>query len=564
MNSSVLLAAGVAALLGSVLSPQTALAQEVPIAPPAPDLAPDAGKIPTDARRWAPQRAWQWYQGGDWPCGFNYIPSHSISYTEMWMPYNFDAAKIDRELALAQGDGFNCARVVLPFIVWEHDPKAFKARFSKFLEVAAKRGIRVMPALFDDCVFGPISQPVYGPQPVVVPGWYANGWTPSPGHAIVRDNAQWPRLQKYVTDMISTYKTDKRVWLWDLYNEPTNGGLGDITTPLVNEVFNWARAVNPVQPLTCDVFGSVKMARLAYERSDVLTFHNYENGASMQNTIDTLSFAGRPMICSEWLNRSAGSTVEDVLPVLARNNVGAIHWGLVNGRTQTNLRWGAQPGQPTPALWQHDLYRSKYTVESIPEGGYSFPAALNPKFSAMPPYRSPELKMFRDTIRRAKAGPRPTIEARQWLLPTAAQSEASDIWSYTTTQPAQDWMATDFDDASWKTGMAGFGTAVPGGFPNTLWNTPDIWLRRDFTLKAVPAQADLWAHHDEDTEIYINGQKAAALSHWTSAYARQAMSDEALKLLKPGRNFIAVHCHQTTGGQYIDIGISTAPAGPNE
>ena len=561
MTFSLFVAATAAVLLSALPVATTAQAQDAPFNPPAPTPAVEPGinAIPTDLKRWKPERAWQWYQSQPWPCGFNYIPSHSISYTEMWMPYNFDATKIDRELALAQGDGFSCARVVLPFVVWERDPAAFKARFSEFLAVAAKRGIRVMPALFDDCVFGPITQPVYGRQPVVVPGWYANGWTPSPGHDIVRDQTQWPRLQKYVTDMISTFKNDKRVWLWDLYNEPSNGGLGEITTPLVNHVFDWARAVDPSQPLTCDVFGPPKMAQLAFERSDVITFHNYENGASMQDTIDSLSFAGRPMICSEWLNRSAGSTVEDVLPVLARNNVGAIHWGLVNGRTQTNLRWGAQPGQPTPALWQHDLYRSEFTVESVPEGGYGFGPAFNAAASAMPPYKPAELKQFQDTINRMKTAPRQAATMRNWLLPTAATADASNVWSYITTPPSDAWTAINFDDASWKKGVAGFGTSVPGGFPRTNWSTPDIWIRREFTLDKAPAQADLWVHHDEDIEVYINGQKAYSAALFTTAYTRVPFSADALKLLHAGHNVIAVHCHQTTGGQYLDVGISTAP-----
>jgi len=82
----------------------------------------------TASNRWSAARANQWYTAQDWPCGFNYIPANSISYTEMWMPYCFDADFIDKELALAEKVGFNCVRVVLPFVVWEHDPKAFKER----------------------------------------------------------------------------------------------------------------------------------------------------------------------------------------------------------------------------------------------------------------------------------------------------------------------------------------------------------------------------------------------------------------------------------------------------
>ena len=131
--------------------------------------------------QWSSEKAWDWYNIQPWPCGFNYIPANALSYTEMWMDYSFDPALIDRELALAQDIGFNCARVVLPFVIWEAEPKAFKQRLGKFLEICHQRGLRVMPALFDDCAFGSITDPVFGRQPEVVPGWYSNGWTPSPG-----------------------------------------------------------------------------------------------------------------------------------------------------------------------------------------------------------------------------------------------------------------------------------------------------------------------------------------------------------------------------------------------
>ena len=143
-----------------------------------------AGAEPVPGR-WPAEKAQAWYDTQPWPCGLNYIPANAISYTEMWMPYCFDAAFIDKDLALMEDVGFNCARVVLPFVVWEHDPDAFKERLTTFLSLCSKRGIKVMPTLFDDCVFGPILDPVYGQQPEVVVGWYANGWTPSPGRSMV-------------------------------------------------------------------------------------------------------------------------------------------------------------------------------------------------------------------------------------------------------------------------------------------------------------------------------------------------------------------------------------------
>ncbi len=310
------------------------------------------------AGRWSSERAWQWSDAQPWPCGFNYVPANAISYTEMWMDYAFDAPLIDRELQLAQEVGFNCCRVVLPFVVWEAEPAAFKKRLDAFLGICHRRGIRVMFALFDDCVFGPVSDPVFGKQPEVVVGWYANGWTPSPGHSLVRDQATWPRLEKYVKDVMAAFKDDARVWVWDLYNEPTNGGLGDVSLPLVEQVFRWARDVNPSQPVTIGQWnGNARLNELIYQHSDAITFHDYGQADGLARHIRDLQRHGRPVICTEWLNRGHGSTVAECLPVLRRTSVGCLHWGLVNGKTQTHLNWGHRPGQPDPPQWQHDLYR---------------------------------------------------------------------------------------------------------------------------------------------------------------------------------------------------------------
>ncbi len=312
--------------------------------------------------RWPVERAWRWYDAQPWPCGFNYVPANAISYTEMWMDAGFDPALIDRELALAQSVGFNCCRVVLPFVVWEAEPAAFKRRLDAFLGICQRRGIRVMIGLFDDCVFGPIRDPVFGRQPEVVAGWYANGWTPSPGHGLVRNQAAWPRLEKYVQDVLKTLKDDSRVWMWDLYNEPCNGGLGDASLPLVEAVVRWARAVNPAQPLTIGQWnGHAKLNELIYRHSDVLTFHDYGKADALERHIRELRRYGRPLICTEWLNRGLGSSVASCLPEFRRTGTGCLHWGLVNGKTQTHLNWGHRPGQPDPSVWQHDLYRPDHT-----------------------------------------------------------------------------------------------------------------------------------------------------------------------------------------------------------
>ncbi len=315
---------------------------------------------------WTKAKAAEWYEKQPWPCGFNYIPANAVSYTAMWMPDCFDPALIDKELALAQSVGFNCLRVVLPFVVWEHDPAAFKQRLGEFLSVCDKRRFKVMFCLFDDCAFGSdekLKDPWYGKQPEVLKGWYANGWTPSPGHAMVRDPKSWHRLEKYVTDIVSSFKDDRRVWVWDLYNEPTNGGLGDVSIPLVVEVFAWARAVAPSQPLTVGKWnGNDKLNDLIFRNSDIITFHDYNSAEDLTKNIESLKSHGRPLINTEWLNRASVSKVETCLPVFKSENVGCMHWGLVNGKTQTHLHYGSRPGSETPASapWQHDLFHGSH------------------------------------------------------------------------------------------------------------------------------------------------------------------------------------------------------------
>ena len=130
-------------------------------------------------------------------------------------------------------------------------------------------------------------------------------------------------------------------------------------------------------------------------------------------------------------------------------------------------------------------------------------------------------------------------------------------WSYTTEKPAADWYQIRFDDSAWKSGAGGFGsTGTPGIVVNTTWDSADIWLRRGFTLGSVdPAKLKLQIFHDEDVEVYLNGALAAQLPGFITDYDEFDLLPPAIAALHPGENTIAVHCHQTTGGQGIDVGI---------
>ncbi|MBN1845006.1 MAG: hypothetical protein JW810_04945 [Sedimentisphaerales bacterium] len=142
------------------------------------------------------------------------------------------------------------------------------------------------------------------------------------------------------------------------------------------------------------------------------------------------------------------------------------------------------------------------------------------------------------------------------LVPTS--QDGKQTWRYTTRRPADDWFKADFDDGSWSSGPGGFGTAqTPGAVVGTVWDSPDIWLRRTVTLDAVPGTEELGLiiHHDEDAEVYVNGVGVKDFKGYVTGYLSAPLTAEAVKAFRPGANQIAVHCHQTGGGQFIDLGL---------
>ena len=144
------------------------------------------------------------------------------------------------------------------------------------------------------------------------------------------------------------------------------------------------------------------------------------------------------------------------------------------------------------------------------------------------------------------------------LLPTAKENVAN--WRYSLSAPTPNWMQPTFDDSAWAIAPGGFGN-VPEGAGHTPWSTSDIWLRREFTLKEGALKGAPWQNprlriaYDEDAEVYINGILAARLPGFSTKYLEVPMSPASGAALKPGRNVIAVHCRQTSGAQFIDVGI---------
>lgn len=319
--------------------------------------------------KWSEEEAWSWYNRVGPLKGFNFLPSTAVNSTDMWQAETFDPETIDKELALAKEAGYNSARVFLQYLVWKDDPNGLKKRINRFLTIADKHDISTMFIFFDDCAFAG-REPYLGKQNDPVPGVHNSGWTPSPGLKRVVDKSVWPDLEKYVKDIVGSFKNDERVVVWDLYNEPGNSKMWEKSLPLVEASFQWAREANPLQPLTTAPWGNFYnifskkslMTKRIFELSDIISFHAYENPETIREKVEVLknNYDG-PLICTEWLCRQNGGTFGNILPIFASNKVSWYQWGLVAGEMQTYMPWGSQKGDPVPEIWQHDVFHKDGT-----------------------------------------------------------------------------------------------------------------------------------------------------------------------------------------------------------
>jgi len=331
--------------------------------------------------RWTELQARAWYARQGWLVGANYVPATAINQLEMWQAGTFDPARIDLELGWAAGIGMNTMRVFLHDLAYQQDPAGFLDRVDQFLAIASRHRIRPMLVLFDS-VWDPL--PAVGPQRPPRPGVHNSGWVQGPGKVALEDPSHWPRLEAYVSAVVSRFKADERVLAWDLWNEVDNmndpaysslepRNKGELVLALLPQVFAWTRAAGPSQPLTSGVWRGGDWSRLtelpAIDRlqlalSDVITFHSYDPPAQLEARIRQLQGYGRPIICTEYMARGNGSTFQGALPVLQQHGVGAINWGLVEGKAQTHLPWDSwrRPYvDRAPAVWFHEVFRNDGT-----------------------------------------------------------------------------------------------------------------------------------------------------------------------------------------------------------
>jgi hypothetical protein len=308
--------------------------------------------------RWTAGKARTWADSQPWTLGCNYIPRTAINTLEMWQAATFDPAIIDQELGWAEDLGFNTVRVFLHYLLWEQDAGGFLRRLERFLDIADRHHIGTMFVLFDDC-WNP--KFALGPQPAPRPGVHNSGWVQCPGPGLLQSPGRWGVLEDYTRGVVGFFRGDRRVLAWDLYNEPGNSDYGSNSLPLVKSVFVWARSAAPSQPLTVGIWDESKelaeLNRFQLEQSDIISFHSYQKGEDAAKRIAALKVHNRPLVCTEYMARTAGSRFEEILPLFKGEDVGAMNWGFVRGKTQTIFPWGSKEGGPEPQVWFHDVLR---------------------------------------------------------------------------------------------------------------------------------------------------------------------------------------------------------------
>lgn len=325
-----------------------------------------AGSLHAQSGRpiWPAAKANAWYATKGWLRGSDFIVSTAVNQLEMWQAATFDPTNIDKELGYAQSIGLNCMRVFLHHLAWQVDSAGFKRRVGQYLDIAGRHHISTIFVFFDDCWNENYHA---GPQPAPRTGVHNSGWVRDPGAPYygsattsAGSTVSSTTLENYVKDILTTFRHDQRILLWDLYNEPGNSSYGNKSLPLLEKIFHWGREADPDQPLSAGIWSSNlhDLNTFQLSHSDVITYHDYQPLAAHQHTIDTLKTYGRPLICTEYMARTHNSTFFTIMPMLKKENVGAINWGLVAGKTNTKYSWEKpMPDGAEPPVWFHEIFR---------------------------------------------------------------------------------------------------------------------------------------------------------------------------------------------------------------
>ncbi|MGH7952074.1 MAG: LamG-like jellyroll fold domain-containing protein, partial [Limisphaerales bacterium] len=336
-----------------------------------------------------------------------------------------------------------------------------------------------------------------------------------------------------LTRMVQAHRNSPAIIMWDIFNEGqgqenTSGGVGQTNTAYLVQL---VKTLDPSRLVNEASGGNY------YGVGDVLDNHSYpapgDPSSATQAPVDgEYGGIGFQMAGHLWNPALAGG---NYVGANSTNDIATIYDSFSDDLTYYKSRDGLNAA----------VYTQITDVENECNGLMTYDRVLKPDLNLI------------------KASNQKAVSARVYLSPVLPTSQTQGrSWHFTTTTPASNWYATNFDDSTLSNGLAGFGTTgTPGAVVRTTWNTSNIWLRQMFTIGSLTpiARANLifYVYHDEDCEIYINGLLAGSASGYATTYVMLPLNTAGQNsLVANGANIIAVHCHQTTGGQDIDVGIS--------
>lgn len=337
--------------------------------------------------RWNKEKAWEWYNSRPWLRGCNYMSADCANRVDQWQELGFEERfkTTEEELKLMQATGFNTVRLILEYVVWKEEHDGFMERFERYISLCDRYGISCMIVLANDCMPPKTER---WKMPYVGEQEYDHGYHggkkhsqhgahkgPAP-HFYLDDPISREDYFKMVTEIVTKYKNDKRICIWDVYNEPGSSHRENVTLPNLKRMFEVVRACDPSQPLTCPVLGTPRednialneLERYALDHSDIVSYHCYDEYTKHIKFIKWLKKEGRPIINTEWLGRCLGNDVFSLFPLFYLEKIGCYNWGFVAGKYQTYEPWEGtwlayEDGRNTNVdftKWFHDLYRPNH------------------------------------------------------------------------------------------------------------------------------------------------------------------------------------------------------------
>ena len=334
--------------------------------------------------RWSKERIWDWYNARPWIRGCNYMSADCANRIDQWQQLGFEErlATTEEEFKLMQSLGYNSIRIIPEFIVWDEQHDGFMERFERYISLADRYGISCMVVLANDCMRPKsFEKNKIGEQRVDL-GYHGgrkisqHGNQDEMGWHVLDDPDIAPRYFEMVREIVTKYKNDERIIIWNVYNEVGNSKRQDVTLPNLKRIFEIVRNIDPCQPLTCEVWGRTdgtltdlpEVQKYGMEHSDILSYHNYSTYVTNVRLIKELKKHGRPILNTEWLARGSGNTVQEMFPLFYLEKIGCYNWGFVAGKYQTYEPWNNiwEKYEKDPNLnydftkWFHDLYRPNH------------------------------------------------------------------------------------------------------------------------------------------------------------------------------------------------------------